>query len=633
MAAGMVAMGMALASEITYGEVPPLKAGDRAVTTGKTPVQADKGTVATLDPGTELTVVGAKENWVGIAAEQNGKKIVGWVKPNLLAPSKPSAASEAFQRGYAHHLKGELDQALDQYSEAIRLDPQYARAYNNRGLAYQARRDMRQAITDFSEAIRLSPTLVAAYLNRGVAHMTKLDYKKALADYDEAVRIDPENCQAYKCRAAVYQAMGQQEKMIADLAKAAKYYKPKYNTIAHKAMALELPLKGKDYVPNYELLESIIDAAKANIKIKKSYSDENVIAIFQIIDSILTAKKIVVSEQGLMCDALVPHLITKDIFKSLNPKGFRFRPQVGDTIYLAQPLSICLIYAAIGEALGLPIRVAMSPLHPYVRWNVNDSSHINWETSIGAVKTDEEYISRTRISNNLIQNNVYLTPLSQDETLAYEYSNLARVWIGEWAGLENELSDQARKDTKSDKGGKDKKAGVSEQDAKKTANETRANTLARHTKAMEALVKAIQLNPRAYEILLQCGTYWNMVGDFAKTIDASTLAIQLDPNQPEPYISRGVAALSRSDRQRAMDDFNKVIQINPELPIGYYFRGITYGENRDFNKAVEDLSKAIRMEPKFAKAYEIRAKVYEQLGEKDKMNEDLNTLKSLQQKK
>ena len=48
---------------------------------------------------------------------------------------------------------------------------------------------------------------------------------------------------------------------------AGKLYRHKYDTVADKAIKMELEVKNKDFVPNYELLDSIIDAAKANIEL------------------------------------------------------------------------------------------------------------------------------------------------------------------------------------------------------------------------------------------------------------------------------------------------------------------------------------------------------------------------------
>src|SRR5262249_38751328 len=40
-------------------------------------------------------------------------------------------------RGNAYTAKGEYDNAIQDYDQSIKLNPNYARAFNNRGVAYQ----------------------------------------------------------------------------------------------------------------------------------------------------------------------------------------------------------------------------------------------------------------------------------------------------------------------------------------------------------------------------------------------------------------------------------------------------------------------------------------------------------------
>lgn len=74
-------------------------------------------------------------------------------------------------RGNAWKAKGELDRAIADYTEAIRLKPDHAIAHYDRGIVWQQKGELDRAIADFSEAIRLKPydTLaVYAYVNRGL---------------------------------------------------------------------------------------------------------------------------------------------------------------------------------------------------------------------------------------------------------------------------------------------------------------------------------------------------------------------------------------------------------------------------------------------------------------------------------
>ena len=96
-------------------------------------------------------------------------------------------------RGLAYRGKGELDRAIADFNEAIRLDPKFALAYNNRGLAYRDKGELDRAIADFTEAIRLDPKFAVAFRNRGRAYLYAGALPKALADLSQSSELDPEN--------------------------------------------------------------------------------------------------------------------------------------------------------------------------------------------------------------------------------------------------------------------------------------------------------------------------------------------------------------------------------------------------------------------------------------------------------
>jgi tetratricopeptide (TPR) repeat protein len=68
-------------------------------------------------------------------------------------------------RGKAWGIKGELDVAIADFNEAIRLDPGNAEAYFNRATAWSVKGDEDKASPDFKEAIRLRPQY-ADFLNK-----------------------------------------------------------------------------------------------------------------------------------------------------------------------------------------------------------------------------------------------------------------------------------------------------------------------------------------------------------------------------------------------------------------------------------------------------------------------------------
>ena len=77
-----------------------------------------------------------------------------------------STAAAYNNRGNLWSHKGNVDAALKDYNEAIRLNPKEARAYNNRGEVWFDKGDVDATLIDYAEAIRLDPSDVDAYNNR-----------------------------------------------------------------------------------------------------------------------------------------------------------------------------------------------------------------------------------------------------------------------------------------------------------------------------------------------------------------------------------------------------------------------------------------------------------------------------------
>ena len=118
--------------------------------------------------------------------------------------------------GTAYTAKGDFDRALNDFTEAIRLNPANSNAYNNRGHAYRAKSHFDRAIADHTEAIRLDPSNANAYNNRGIAYRAKGDHDRAIADHTEAVRLDTKYFDAYNSRGIAYRAKGDFDRAIAN---------------------------------------------------------------------------------------------------------------------------------------------------------------------------------------------------------------------------------------------------------------------------------------------------------------------------------------------------------------------------------------------------------------------------------
>jgi tetratricopeptide (TPR) repeat protein len=140
-------------------------------------------------------------------------------------------------RGNAYRNKGELDKAVADYNQALRLDPNYASAYYNRGGVYRTMRNFDAAIADFRAAIRLDErparqkygqehseghvlmdreALANDYGGRGNAYNDKGDLDSALADYGRAIDIFPNSAWWHRSRGNLYYNKRDYDHAIAD---------------------------------------------------------------------------------------------------------------------------------------------------------------------------------------------------------------------------------------------------------------------------------------------------------------------------------------------------------------------------------------------------------------------------------
>ena len=79
--------------------------------------------------------------------------------------------------------------AKENYDEAIRLNPQNAKAYNNRGVFCHELGDYDWAIYDYEDAIRLDPEYAEAYSNRGLTSQSLGNVEEAERDFQKAKEL------------------------------------------------------------------------------------------------------------------------------------------------------------------------------------------------------------------------------------------------------------------------------------------------------------------------------------------------------------------------------------------------------------------------------------------------------------
>ena len=119
-------------------------------------------------------------------------------------------------RGTAYREIGDMQSAIKDYDESIRLSPKNPASFMVRGNFDRANRDFDRAIADYTQALELEPNFYKAYIGRGNVYGDKAEYDGAIADYSEAIRLNPADALTYGNRGAAYAAKGQCDLAIRD---------------------------------------------------------------------------------------------------------------------------------------------------------------------------------------------------------------------------------------------------------------------------------------------------------------------------------------------------------------------------------------------------------------------------------
>lgn len=157
-------------------------------------------------------------------------KIQAWTDESSGTLEKELHAELIFQHGNLLMMLGQLDVAIEVYSDAINLNPRNANPHNNRGIAYAEKGKLDNAIKDYNIAIQLRPDYPNVDYNKRIVYTNKGDYGLAIQEAIKMIELNFELSQTYHNRAVTYSKKGEVELAIKDYTKAIELYPDNPNT-------------------------------------------------------------------------------------------------------------------------------------------------------------------------------------------------------------------------------------------------------------------------------------------------------------------------------------------------------------------------------------------------------------------
>ena len=126
----------------------------------------------------------------------------------------PDYAEARVGLGDARQAKGQFDEAIEEYKKALAIEPANARVYLGMGKIYYNEKQLyHEAVAAYQQAIAMDPKLLDAHLSLGELYEEKGLYPDAVARYNHVLSLEPQHPGATYGLALAYEKVDVQKAM------------------------------------------------------------------------------------------------------------------------------------------------------------------------------------------------------------------------------------------------------------------------------------------------------------------------------------------------------------------------------------------------------------------------------------
>ncbi|GJM12241.1 MAG: hypothetical protein DHS20C12_06440 [Pseudohongiella sp.] len=164
----------------------------------------------------ELTAIQALQR--GVAAHKQGKPLEAERYYRAILKSQPQLTNSQQDRnvlaetytnlGVALQQRGDLDAAIENYQQAVKIKPNYTQVYYTMGLALRNKGDLNASIDCYRRVVENRPNDADARNNLAAALQHSGDLRAAIDNYKQALKIDPKCVEAYNNMGIALQSEG-----------------------------------------------------------------------------------------------------------------------------------------------------------------------------------------------------------------------------------------------------------------------------------------------------------------------------------------------------------------------------------------------------------------------------------------
>ncbi|HBB94076.1 MAG TPA: hypothetical protein DC054_01680 [Blastocatellia bacterium] len=502
-----------------------------------------------------------------------------------------------------------IRRAIEDFTEAIRIEPDFTDAYFERARASAELKDYKSAVEDFLVVLRREPANVGAHYKLGLAHFDLGDYRKAIEDFTHALELKPGNSTYYSKRGLARFKLGDKDGALDDYLQSLRGHPDK------------LP---KDY----------LQTLKANPKINDAYYATIEEFLPEILGGVQDKNKVaeVYYERAMLSRYYWSVWGNEDEDTETTIQNFteaiQHRPGYADAYYQR-----ALVYyerkedaSAVGDFTQA---IQLSPQDGSLYYNRGLVNYRlkNWRAAINdftrALELSPEMtnafyqrgLAYFQVGADPKAKNDFTRSLKDELVAPDSYYHLGLIY--ERAGAKEKAIERYLQVVRI--------ISPKELEQRPKRSQLDANLTSIYCRGLARLY----LGPRIVDVHVRFSEV-RLDQELAKKdlLDQSeqdfTDVIRRQPRFAEAYYQRGrsrlasrVTAFSEgkptsfgANTKDALEDFSRAIQLKPRLGPVYFTRGQFYAESFEPLKAINDFTQAIRIDPNNAAAYYERGEVY-----------------------
>ncbi|XP_048456382.1 uncharacterized protein ttc6 [Rhincodon typus] len=491
-----------------------------------------------------------------------------------------------YHMGLCYTELNQLREAMDSFNNAMKLVPNFAKAYYQRGLCSLKLHDF-NCIYDFHRALTINPQFFEVYLSRAVYYAMQGRYLKAILSCNEALKIEPRSIRAFLCRGALKFCSKAYRLAIADLTEAINMNETCILGYFNRAVCHQQMNDLQKALKDYGIVLLLGTHKKLNLK--------------------------VFVNRGLLYLKMDDHQNALKDFKAAIVEE-------PENAYIHHAVAICCHKLHYLEEAVNSFSQALK-LDPFFvdAYNGRGNVYMDFGDTAGIKQAQKDFVQALHLNPKCVKSrlnlgynfqvlgrfqkawNQFSITIDIDPMFHDAYEGRAMVnlqMLNTFAAFQD--INAALKICKSAKLFTNR--GVISQFTGDLPN------------AMRDYQKAISLDPTYSLAYFNAANLYFYNRQFSQAHDYYTKAIDLQPGDESALLNRAICRVLLRRAKEALEDFEEAVKLSPYSAHIYFNRANLYATLKQYKDAEKDYSQALHLMPDDALYYKLRADVRGHLG-------------------